>query len=92
MSDATVNAALRRLGYPQDEFTAHSFRSMFSTNANESRLWPPDAIELQLAHVEGNSCLLQNTASSQKLWAYPFPRCVVGNLAGSFREWRWLGV
>lgn len=54
MSDATVNAALRRMGYPQDEFTAHSFRSMFSTTANEHQ-WPGDAIELQLAHVEGNS-------------------------------------
>ncbi len=53
-SDATVNAALRRLGYSQDEFTGHSFRSMFSTMANENQ-WPSDVIERQLAHVEKNA-------------------------------------
>lgn len=55
MSDGTVNAALRRLGYAQGEMTAHGFRSMASTILNESGRWPPDAIERQLAHVEGNS-------------------------------------
>ena len=53
-SDATVNAALRRLGYSQEEFTGHSFRSMFSTIANENQ-WPPDVIERQLAHIEKNA-------------------------------------
>lgn len=54
ISDATVNAALRRMGYTQDEFTGHGFRAMFSTIANEHQ-WPSDVIEKQLAHVEGNS-------------------------------------
>lgn len=54
MSDATVNAGLRRMGFAQDEFTAHSFRSMFSTVANEHG-WPRDHIEMQLAHVERSS-------------------------------------
>ena len=54
MSENTINAALRRLGFTQDEMTAHGFRSMASTNLNEQG-WPPDIIERQLAHVEGNS-------------------------------------
>lgn len=53
ISDAAVNAALRRLGYAQDEFTGHSFRSMASTLLNELG-WNRDAIERQLAHAERN--------------------------------------
>jgi len=54
MSDNTVNAALRRLGYTSDEFTGHGFRSMASTILNENS-WNRDAIERQLAHVDNNS-------------------------------------
>jgi len=54
ISDMTVNAALRRMGYTQDELTGHGFRAMFSTIANEQQ-WPSDVIEKQLAHVEKNS-------------------------------------
>lgn len=54
MSDNTLNAALRRMGYGKDEMTAHGFRAMFSTLANESGRWHPDAIERALAHVEKN--------------------------------------
>ena len=53
MSDNTVNAALRRLGYSKDEMTGHGFRSMASTLLNE-RGWNRDAIERQLAHAERN--------------------------------------
>jgi integrase len=35
--------------------TAHGFRASFSTIANESGHWNPDAIERALAHVEGNA-------------------------------------
>jgi integrase len=35
MSENTINAALRRLGYAQDEMTAHGFRAMASTLLNE---------------------------------------------------------
>jgi integrase len=55
MSENTLNAALRRIGYSGDEMTAHGFRASFSTLANESGLWNPDAIERALAHVEGNA-------------------------------------
>jgi len=54
ISENTLNAALRRLGYTQDEATAHGFRATASTLLNESGLWSPDAIERQLAHVESN--------------------------------------
>lgn len=54
MSDNTLNAALRRMGYSKEEMTAHGFRAVFSTLANESGLWHPDAIERALAHVEKN--------------------------------------
>lgn len=55
MSENTLNAALRRIGYSGEEMTAHGFRATFSTLANESGLWNPDAIEKQLAHVEKNA-------------------------------------
>ncbi|MGH6885504.1 MAG: tyrosine-type recombinase/integrase, partial [Geminicoccales bacterium] len=51
MSENTVNAALRRLGYSKDEMTGHGFRSMASTLLNEQG-WHRDAIERQLAHGE----------------------------------------
>lgn len=55
MSDNTINAALRRLGYASDEMTAHGFRAMAATLLNEMGIWNPDAIERQLAHAETNS-------------------------------------
>ena len=52
MSENTINAALRRLGFTRDEMTAHGFRSMASTLLNESGKWSPDAIEKALAHQD----------------------------------------
>lgn len=59
MSENTINAALRRMGYSGQEMTAHGFRAMASTLLNESGRWSPDAIERALAHdtsstVRGN--------------------------------------
>src|SRR5258708_6167814 len=51
MSENTINAALRRLGYTKDEMTGHGFRSMASTHLNEHG-WHRGAIERQLAHAE----------------------------------------
>ena len=53
MSNATVLAALRRLGYAKDEMSGHGFRAMASTLLNELG-WAPDVIERQLAHAERN--------------------------------------
>ncbi|RED17711.1 tyrosine-type recombinase/integrase [Parasphingopyxis lamellibrachiae] len=55
MSENTINAALRRLGYTGKEMTAHGFRSTASTLLNESGKFNPDAIERALAHKEGNA-------------------------------------
>ncbi|GHT02919.1 integrase [Synergistales bacterium] len=54
MSENTVSMCLRSMGYTSDQMTAHGFRSMASTLLNEQG-WSVDAIERQLAHVEGNS-------------------------------------
>lgn len=50
MSENTLNAALRRLGFSKDEMTTHGFRTMASSLLNESGKWNPDAIERALAH------------------------------------------
>ena len=55
LSENTLNAALRRLGYAKEVMTAHGFRSAASSMLNESGKWNADAIEAQLAHVEGNA-------------------------------------
>jgi len=55
MSENTINAALRRLGYSGGEMTAHGFRAMASTLLNESGKWSADAIERALAHKDGNA-------------------------------------
>ena len=55
MSENTINASLRRLGYSGKEMTAHGFRSMASTLLNESGKWSADAIERALAHKDGNA-------------------------------------
>ncbi len=53
MSENTINAALRRMGYTKEELTAHGFRAMASTLLNEQG-FKPDVIERQLAHAERN--------------------------------------
>lgn len=53
MSDAAINAALRRMGYDKDTMTGHGFRAMASTRLNEMG-FAPDVIERQLAHAERN--------------------------------------
>jgi integrase len=52
LSENTFNSALARIGY-KNTATAHGFRALFSTVANECG-WNPDVIERQLAHKEQN--------------------------------------
>ena len=66
MSENTITAALRRLGYSGDEMTAHGFRSMAATRLNEMG-WNPDAIERQLAHAESNKVREAYTHAAQYL-------------------------
>lgn len=53
LSNNTMNAALRRLGFDKDTMTAHGFRAMASSLLNEQG-WSSDVIERQLAHAERN--------------------------------------
>ena len=66
MSENTVTAALRRLGYSGDEMTGHGFRSMAATRLNEMG-WRADAIERQLAHAESNKVREAYTSAAQYL-------------------------
>lgn len=51
MSDAAVNAALRRMGYDtKTEITGHGFRAMARTILHEELHVKPEVIEHQLAH------------------------------------------
>lgn len=54
MSNNTILAALRNMGYGKDEMTGHGFRAMASTILHEQG-WPSDIIERQLAHAERNN-------------------------------------
>lgn len=52
MSEAAVNAALRRLGYDtRTEITGHGFRAMARTILHEELEQKPEVIEHQLAHA-----------------------------------------
>lgn len=50
LSENTLNAAYRRMGFSKDEVTAHGLRATASTLLNESNKWNPDAIERALSH------------------------------------------
>jgi integrase len=54
MSENTVVAALRQLGYEKERMSAHGFRGMATTLLYEQG-WSSDIVERQLAHLVGNS-------------------------------------
>jgi integrase len=76
MSNCTILAALRRLGYSGEDMTAHGFRSLASTLLNELG-WEPDFIERQLAHAPRNkvratynrAIYLQKRREMMQAWA-----------------------
>lgn len=51
MSENTVNAALRRMGFGKDEIVGHGFRAMARTILDEQIGFRPDIVEQQLAHA-----------------------------------------
>ena len=75
LSDNTLNSALSRMGY-KGIATAHGFRALFSTVANECG-HDPDVIERQLAHIERNevraayhrSAYVEGRAALLQWWA-----------------------
>ncbi len=75
ISDNTLNAALRRLGYSKEEMTAHGFRKSASTLLHELG-YSPDEIETQLAHkrpgvagIYNKSHLLRQRSEMMQAWA-----------------------
>jgi integrase len=65
ISENTLNAALRRLGYSSAEMSTHGFRAMAATRLNEMGRWNADAIERQLAHQEANAVRRAYTHSAE---------------------------
>ncbi|MGM9514230.1 tyrosine-type recombinase/integrase [Roseateles sp. DB2] len=55
MSENTVRSALRRLGYGNDDMTAHGFRATARTMIAERLGVLPEIIEAQLAHAVGDA-------------------------------------
>ncbi|MGG5152527.1 tyrosine-type recombinase/integrase [Alcaligenes aquatilis] len=56
MSENTVNAALRTMGYDtKTEVCGHGFRTMACSALIESGLWSKDAVERQMSHQERNA-------------------------------------
>jgi integrase len=50
MSENTINAALRAMGFSGEEVTGHGFRATARTMLHERLGFSPDVIEAQLAH------------------------------------------
>jgi integrase len=77
MSENTINAALRGMGYDKDTMTGHGFRAMARTIMDEVLGERPDLIEHQLAHVvkdpNGNAynrtAFLANRRVMMQRWA-----------------------
>ena len=55
MSENTVRSALRRMGYGNDDMTAHGFRATARTLIAERLAVPAEVIEAQLAHTVGDA-------------------------------------
>lgn len=85
MSENTLNAALRRLGYSKEEATSHGFRSTAAVRLNEMGRWSVDAIERQLAHQEANAVRRAYTHAAE-FWT---ERCEMMQVwADQLDEWR----
>ncbi|MFO1118507.1 MAG: integrase arm-type DNA-binding domain-containing protein [Beijerinckiaceae bacterium] len=55
MSENTLAAALRGLGYGSDQMSCHGFRAVFTSFADECNKWSRGAIDLSIAHTEKNT-------------------------------------
>lgn len=87
MSEAAVNAALRRMGYDtKTEITGHGFRAMARTILHEELHIKPEVIEHQLAHsvpdalgtAYNRTKFLKERKAMMKLWADYLDRLKAG--------------
>ena len=77
MSENTIRSALRRMGYSNEEMTAHGFRAMARTIMVEKLNITPDVIEAQLAHGKSGPLgmaydraeYMEQRRAMMKLWA-----------------------
>lgn len=76
LSENTINTALKSMGYGGETIVGHGFRATASTLLHEQG-WPPEVIELQLAHKQRNqvaaaynrSARLQEREKMMQSWA-----------------------
>lgn len=93
ISDMTMNAALRRLGFSADEMTSHGWRAMARTLIAERLGIPPDVIEAQLAHAVPDALgraynrteFLDQRRQMMQLWADYLDRLRAGAQVLPFR-------
>jgi integrase len=87
MSEAAVNAALRRMGYDtKTEITGHGFRAMARTILHEELHVKPEVIEHQLAHkvpdalgsAYNRTKFLKERKAMMQLWADYLAKLKVG--------------
>jgi integrase len=87
MSEAAVNAALRRMGYDtKTEITGHGFRAMARTILHEELHQKPEVIEHQLAHkvpdtlgtAYNRTKFLKERKAMMQLWADYLDRLKAG--------------
>jgi integrase len=90
MSDAAINAALRRMGYDtKTEITGHGFRAMARTILAEELHQKPEVIEHQLAHkvpdvlgaAYNRTKFLKERREMMQLWANYLDRVKAGREA-----------
>lgn len=95
MSDAAVNAALRRLGYDtKEEITGHGFRAMARTILHEELHVRPEVIEHQLAHTVPDALgtaynrtkFLKERKAMMQLWADYLDKLKVGAVVTSLKN------
>ena len=94
MSDAAVNAALRRLGYStRTDITGHGFRAMARTILHEVHEIKPEVIEHQLAHKVSDALgsaynrtkFLKQRRTMMQLWADYLDELKAGALVLPFK-------
>ncbi len=95
MSDAAINAALRRMGYDtKAEMTGHGFRAMARTLLAEELHQKPEVIEHQLAHkvpdalgtAYNRTKFLKERKGMMQLWADYLDRLKVGAVVVQFSQ------
>ncbi|EFK97548.1 phage integrase family protein, partial [sediment metagenome] len=95
MSDAAINAALRRMGYDtKTEMTGHGFRAMARTILAEELRIAPEVIEHQLAHTVSDALgtaynrtkFIDDRVAMMQAWANYLDKLKAGTDVLTFRQ------